>query len=267
MSYNESIIPSYFLFITSIFFTLSLSNKFSSTFVKENSSLTTNKFFNKPIVSIDKSTEQNINILLDKINEDKKLFIETNCNSNKSFISKELLIKKNEEKNEFIIHNMDLFFNELYIAFFIFDSFADENKKLFDDIKPIIYYNNYLDIYDVKHCLVLDNYLNNKFGWIIISDECQTLKNEEIFSQEQHSKEFKLKFPSAYINFSYENMNEFIIWKKNFEESKKKYSNIIKINFYSEKYSMYLDNDLPIDKYNFKSYYIMYKNNMIENNI
>jgi hypothetical protein len=91
----------------------------------------------------------------------------------------------------------------------------------------------------------LDNYLNNKFGWIIISDECQILKNEEV-----------------YINFSYENMNEFIIWKKNFEKSKKYYSNIIKINFFSEKISMNLHNNLSNNKHNFKSYYIIYKNNI-----
>lgn len=258
MSYNEAIIPSYFLFITSIFFTLRLSNKFNKyIFLFENNSIL---------------CEKNINILSDKIDEDKKLFIEKNYNSsneNESLIKEnncnecessslcsmenkdksqnvlKLSIQKNEEKNKFIIHNMDLFFNELYIASFIFDSFADENKKLFDNIKPIIYYNNYLDIYDAKHCFVLDNYLNNKFGWIIISDECQILKNEEV-----------------YINFSYENMNEFIIWKKNFEESKKYYSNIIKINFFSEKISMNLHNNLSNNKHNFKSYYIIYKNNI-----
>lgn len=226
MSYNEAIISSYFLFITTIFFTLSLSKKI--------------------IISIN---EQDINILSNKIDEDKK------CNSNKSPITKENInefkfSKKNmneikyEEKNEFIIHNMDLFFSELYIAFFIFDSFSDENKRLFDNIKPIIYYNNYLDIYDLKHCFILDNYENNKFGWIIISNECEILKNE------------------IYINFSYENIDDFIIWKKNFEVSKKYYSNIIKINFYKEIYSMNLQ-----DNHNLKSFYIIYKNNMIEYNI
>ena len=144
---------------------------------------------------------------------------------------------------------MDLFFNEMYIAFFILDSFADENKKLLDAEKTIIYYDNYLDIYDIKHCLVLDNYKNNKFGWIFISDNCQTLKNEELYSFGHNT---------AYINFSYENINNFIIWKKNFEESKKYYSNIVKINFYSDK-------DLCINKDLFQSYYIICVNNSIEN--
>jgi hypothetical protein len=95
----------------------------------------------------------------------------------------------------------------------IFNNKIDENKKIFDNLEPIIYYNNYLDIYDIKYFLVLDNYLNNKFGWIITDIN----RNDNIdFSL------FSGVYEGKYINFSYKNMNEFIIWKKNYEKSNKK---------------------------------------------
>ena len=287
MNCNETIIQSYLLFITTIYFTMSLSKK--NNILIKNDNLFYLKDVKNSSLYIEKNIYENKDSLLLLKQKSEHIINHRQISNNNSSLTKNdvsftkndasftnngalltnngalltnndalltnndalltnndaLLTKHKEEKNKFIIHNMDLFFNELYIAFFIFDCFADENKKILDIAKPLIYYNNYLDIYDIKHCLVLDNYINNKFGWILISDECNILKNEELYSFGHNS---------PYISFSYENIDDFIIWKRNFEESKNYCSNIIKINFYSEKLS---------SKDIFKSYYVMYKNNMI----
>jgi hypothetical protein len=137
-------------------------------------------------------------------------------------------ISNNDYNTYILLNNMDLNFNELFIAFSIFDTFAIQNQKIFDEIKPIIYYNNYLEYYDYKQFFILDNNLNNNNGWIFISDNCKELNHESIYN-----------------SFSYENINDFIKWKKNIEKSDKNYSNIIILNF-------------KLDK----KYYVIYKNNL-----
>jgi len=135
-------------------------------------------------------------------------------------------------KGNTLIYHMDIDYNEQSIILSIIDTFADENTKLFKELKPIIYFNSNLDTYDLKHFLSLDNKTNNNYGWIFISNDCSLLKNENINQI-----------------YSHQNIEVFTRWKKTFENSKICYSNIIKIIF---------DN---------KYYYVIYKNNKIEDYI